>query len=563
MHGLAHHAAAGRGPLGRLSNLAGLRHSLLFALVLGSAASVVLISALLFFAIDRLVSHQFENLRAERMARAGEQVRTAVARELDALANLGGLLSNDTELNNAAYYHLYLDGEIEHPAAAVARIARNFHLDAVLLYAADGRLIAAAPAAKQAALAPAGEAAGTRQLTWVNGRPWLAVSQPLRRDGNVMAQLWLGRPLASVLQQTFPAGGEISVRLTDGQAPVTGSRLELAEGDGRPVWLEVGVDDKVGSALSAVKRLLLFVLPVAGLVLTLLLALMLRRQLEPLAALTQAVAAVGRGEFTRIEEAKGHNEIAQLVRAFNAMSQDLAKLRELERLAQQQERLSAIGRMAARVAHDINNPLSVIRGVAELMEKQAARANDAQSLDDSRLILHHIERCQRTVEQLLAYGRPVRLHTGQYDLNRLCAEMAGRWQRQNPQATLALTPAEGTLPVEVDPHQLERVIDNLLDNARDAAPSGSIELDLGRQGDSAEIRVCDSGPGFSEEARAHLFEPFHTTKRGGSGLGLASCLAIVRAHGGDMSIGDGPGGVVIVRLPLAKCPENPQHGPCL
>lgn len=552
MHGLAHHDAAANKLLNRLSSLLDWRHSLLFTLVAGSAASVVLISALLFFAIDHLVSQQFESVRAERVAQAGEQVRATVARELDALSNLGGLLGNDTELNNATYYHLFLDGEIEHPAAAVQRIAKNFRLDAVRLLYPSGRLITAAPASDLLFPSPSENAGMKKQVAWVNDQPWLAVSQPITRDGNLMAQLWLGRPLSSVLTQVFPPGSEISVRITDAQAPVSGIRLELAEDTVQPVWLDVSVDDKVGSALAAVKRLLLIVLPFAGLFLTLLLGLVLRRQLRPLNALTQAVAAVGRGEFARIEEARGKNEIAQLVNAFNAMSVDLAKLRELERVAQQQERLSAIGRMAARVAHDINNPLSVVRGVAELMEKQAARTNDAQSMDDSRLILHHIERCQRTVEQLLSYGRPVRLHAERHDLNVLCAEMSGRWQRQNPSAVLKLTPAEEALPVAVDTLQLERVIDNLLDNARDAAPAGGIELHLGQSDGMAVLQVLDTGPGFSEEARAHLFEPFHTTKRGGSGLGLASCLSIVRALGGDMSVGNGPGGEVIVKLPLSE-----------
>lgn len=550
MHGLSHPITAGHESPSSLARLLGWRHSLLFTLVAGSTVSVLLISALLFFAIDHLVSQQFESVRAERMAQAGEQVRATVERELDALSNLGGLLGNDAELNNATYYHLYLDGEIEHPAAAVKRIAERVQLDAVRLLDNNGRLIAAAPSSDPSLPPLSASDSNKAQVTWVNGQPWLAVTQPITRDGNVMALLWLGRPLSSALRQVFPPGGEIAVRIARAGEPAQGLRLELAEGAQAPVWLDVSVDDNVGRALTAVKRLLLWVLPIAGVLLTLLLALVLRRQLKPLGALTQAAGAAGRGEFTRIEGADGRNEIAQLVNAFNAMSADLAKLRELERAAQQQERLSAIGRMAARVAHDINNPLSVVRGVAELMEKQAVRASDAQSVDDSRLILHHIERCQRTVEQLLAYGRPVRLHTESRDLNTLGAEMTGRWQRQNPTVKLSLLTADEPLVAAVDAHQLERVIDNLLDNARDAAPEGNIEFGLRLSEGMAELRVRDSGPGFSAEARAHLFEPFHTTKRGGSGLGLASCLSIVRAHGGEMSVGEGPGGEVVVKLPL-------------
>ncbi|MGQ9861138.1 MAG: ATP-binding protein [Thiobacillaceae bacterium] len=88
------------------------------------------------------------------------------------------------------------------------------------------------------------------------------------------------------------------------------------------------------------------------------------------------------------------------------------------------------------------------------------------------------------------------------------------------------------------------------DNVRDACPGGAIEITLRRAGDQVELRICDRGPGFPEVIKARLFEPFHTTKRGGSVLGLACCLASVEAHGGESALGDGPGGEVIVRLPL-------------
>jgi signal transduction histidine kinase len=282
----------------------------------------------------------------------------------------------------------------------------------------------------------------------------------------------------------------------------------------------------------------------------LLLGLTLHRQLRPLGRLTQAVAGVGRGEFAPLPEPAGEDEIARLLRAYNAMTADLAKLRDLERRVQQQERLSAIGRMATRVAHDMNNPLAVIRGIAELMARQSARDGDRQAREDADLLLHHVQRCRRTVEQLLAYGRPVRLAAEPHDLNRLCAAMTDRWSRQNTRREVAFQAAGAPLPANVDPDQLERVMDNLLDNARDAA-EGPIRVNLREEGGWAEIRVRDDGPGFPPEARAHLFEPFHTTKRGGSGLGLASCLAIVEAHGGGMALGEGPGGEVVVRLPVS------------
>ena len=527
------------------------RHSLLFTTLAASGASVALISALLFLGIDHFVSQRFSELSAERLAHTEGQVRATVARELDALSNLSELLSKDTELNNAAYYHLYLEGEIEHPVAAVRRSATAFHLDAVRLWDTNGRLVAAAPAAAPPIAPPADMERTYSRVIWIDGQPWLTAAAPLARAGNTLALLWIGRPLASVLANTFPAGSGISVQLARPDVPPLGQRVQLGNPTDQPIWIDVKLDDSVERALAAVKNLLAWLLLGAGMLLALLLGLTLRRQLAPLGRLTQAVAAVGHGEFVPVEEARGDSEVARLVRAYNAMTTDLAKLREIERQMQQQERLSAIGRMAARVAHDINNPLSVIRGVAELQARQSERAQNEAALADSRLILHHIERCMRTVEHLLAYGRPVRLQLDAIDLNAACADMAKRWHAQHPDIRMDIQTTDIPLKVAADTYQLERVFDNLFENARQAAPDGCMAMTLTADGQWAEVRVRDSGPGFTPEVREHLFEPFHTTKRGGSGLGLASCLAIVQAHGGEMAVGKGPGGEVVVRLPLA------------
>lgn len=525
------------------------RHSLLAGLVLITVASTAIVSAVLFFSIDHFISSRFESVRADRIERAGDQVEKAVVREMGMLRNLAELLGNDAELNNAAYYHLYLDGEVSHPANALKKMAQVFHLDAARLWDTTGRLVASAPSVGPMVVPPYQGNQETASLIWLDGSPWISAIQPLSRSGNTVAYLWVGRPLGNVLASIFPAGGEVSVRMSKSDMPSGARLIKLSHGH-EPVWLEVAVDDTVGRALAEVKHLLLWLLPASGLGLALLLAWALHRQLSPLSQLTRAASAVGRGEFAQRLESSGVNEIAQLIQAFNTMTDDLAKLRELERHAQQQERLSAIGRMAAKVAHDINNPLTVIRGVAELLEKQA-NGNDPQALEDSRLILHHIERCQRTVEQLLAYGRPLQLKMEVLDLNACIGEIVGRWRLGHPNVSLTYTPAGEALIASIDTYQLERVLDNLLTNACQAAPDKPVEVRLSRQDDKVFIRVIDSGEGFSSEARAHLFEPFHTTKRGGSGLGLASALSVVQAHGGSMALGEEGWSEVVICLPLS------------
>jgi len=525
-----------------------LRHSLLASMFVALTVSIALMSAALFFGIDYFVSQKFNELREQRTARSGVQVKTVVERELAQLAGLAALLADDAELRNSTYYHLFLDGEKEHPQAAVRRIAGSFRLESVSLWGVDGRQVAATGSTPPSPTARYGMA-----VNWVGQTPWLVSSAPLKREGQVYAVLQLARPLLPFLDAAFPPGSEAKVRVTTDGAKMeraSRQRVELPASEGKPVWLEVDVQDSVGPALNQVKRLLGWIMAVFGLLLTFALAAFLGWQLKPLRALTQAVSAVGRGEFGARLQSRGRNEIARLVNAFNAMSDDLARLRDLERRMRHQERLSDIGRMAARVAHDINNPLTVIRNVARLMEKQPSE-QPAQILEDSRLIVHHSERCMRTVEMLLDYGRPIRLKSARHDLNELLAEIASRWRKAWPDAALSVTPAATPIMVEADAYQLEQMLANLLDNARQAAPAGPVAVSQFADDEWARITITDSGPGFTPEALERLYEPFFTTKSGGNGLGLGSALAIVQAHGGDISILPGAPGRVEVSLPLA------------
>jgi len=525
--------------------LAGLRHSLLASMFIALTLSIALMSAALFLGIDHFVSQKFNELRKQRSAYASIQAKAVVERELAQLAGLATLLADDAELRNSTYYHLFLDGEKEHPQAAVHRIAESFRLESVGLWNTSSRLVATTGSVPPPPTIQRGVA-----VDWVGQTLWLVSSAPLTREGQVYAVLQLARPLMPFLNAAFPPGSEVTVRAATGGAGAERTRVELPARNGKQVWLEIAVQDSVGPALSQVKRLLTWIMAVFGLLLTFALAAFLGWQLKPLRALTQAVSAVGRGQFGARLQSRGRNEIARLVNAFNAMSDDLARLRDLERRMRHQERLSDIGRMAARVAHDINNPLTVIRNVARLMEKQPAE-QPAQILEDSRLIAHHSERCMRTVEMLLDYGRPVRLKSARHDLNELLAEIGSRWHKAWPDTALNVTPATAPVMVEADAYQMEQMLANLLDNARQAAAAGPVALGLTVDGEWARIVITDSGMGFTSEALERLYEPFFTTKSGGNGLGLGSALAIAQAHGGDISILPGAPGRVEVNLPLA------------
>jgi signal transduction histidine kinase len=239
--------------------------------------------------------------------------------------------------------------------------------------------------------------------------------------------------------------------------------------------------------------------------------------------------------------------VFELKTANNSMTSDLAKLRRKEQQWRHEKQLSVIGQVAARVAHDINNPLTVIRNTVRLMQRRTP-AGDTQAADDLALVHHHCERAIRIVENLLHYGRPVKVRLSRLDLVDFCSERATEWSKRSG-ATVRFEADHRPLWVDADPFQLEQLLENLLDNARQAAPDATITLTCGRRGSLIYLSIADGGPGFSDEARAHLFEPFFTTKDGGSGLGLANSLSIARAHGGTIEIGGQQRGEVILLLP--------------
>lgn len=513
---------------------------LLIVLFLVAASGAVV----LFFAIDHFISRQFDRLHEEQTVYTAERVRHLVDEEGKRLLGLAELLAKDADLNHSTFYHLFLAGERDHPQASVARIFEAFDFESVSLWDSEGRPIAAMPGpVSTAAPALPGLSPGSR-LIRQGANVWLVAEAPLLREGRPIAVLRVSRPLDRVLASALPTLYPASLKIPSGSSSPGATPIQLGNQAGQAAaTLELELPNTAGAALGEVKALLVTLLGGAGVALALLVGFFLRRELRPLATLSSLAAAVGRGDFRQRAAVDGSSEISQLAEAFNGMASGLEKLRELERRFAHQEQLSAIGRVAARVAHDINNPLTVIANTARLALRNPPP--DRELAEDLRRIVHHGERCIRTVELLLDYGRPVRLSPVTLELCPFLQRIGERWG--------VLVDCRGKTAVQGDPLQLEQLFDNLLTNARQAAGElGEIGLSVQMEGETVRITVTDSGPGLTDEARMHFCEPFFTTKPGGTGLGMASALAVARAHGGDLEAPEGTGGKITVILPAAN-----------
>ena len=238
---------------------------------------------------------------------------------------------------------------------------------------------------------------------------------------------------------------------------------------------------------------------------------------------------------------------------------DVTDLKRLEEQLIQAEKLAAMGQMLAGVAHELNNPLTAILGVTELLRER-------EGFDDStkrQLDLTHRQarRAARIVQNLLEFSRPASPQKKSLNVSNLIErtlQLHDHSLRRN-NVQVEFQPQPGSLTVIGDSNQLIQVFLNLISNAehaiREIRESGRIQIRIGRIGANIAVTVQDDGVGILPEALPKLFDPFYTTKRpgGGTGLGLSICTAIVREHGGSIDVETLPvgGSAFTVFLPVA------------
>jgi signal transduction histidine kinase len=250
------------------------------------------------------------------------------------------------------------------------------------------------------------------------------------------------------------------------------------------------------------------------------------------------------------------------------VSMDVTARVELEAQLQQAAKMQAVGTLAAGVAHDFNNYLTVILFQLGELRRQGPGGVAGTAVDDA---LHALEQCAALTRQLLAFGRQQPSSIAALDLGALVQRVAGLFRRMaRPDIAVTVDIPDRPIPVDGDAGQLEGALMNLVVNARDAMPSGGTlrfvleqrELPAGdplleptsAPGRYAWLRVTDTGSGIAAAHLPRVFEPYFSTKApgSGSGLGLASVYGTVRQHGGfvkvDSELGCGATFSVYLRL---------------
>ena len=234
-----------------------------------------------------------------------------------------------------------------------------------------------------------------------------------------------------------------------------------------------------------------------------------------------------------------------------------ARVRELERQVMHSERLATVGRLAAGVAHEVNNPLSGMANYLSLLKDDLRSGEVENARQTVQRLEEGIDRVASVTRHVLAYADPGRAPKETIDLREVIRDTV-TFLETKPEFRdnrLELRLPESPAWVHGDAVTLGQVFLNLMLNACEARPGGTVEVSLEATAQEVVARVRDHGPGVQPEALEHLFEPFYS-ERGSTGLGLSVCLGIVRAHEGEISAGNHPdgGAVLEVRLRAATQP---------
>jgi two-component system NtrC family sensor kinase len=299
--------------------------------------------------------------------------------------------------------------------------------------------------------------------------------------------------------------------------------------------------------------------------------------IQPLQQMVTATNKIARGDLNHKVDVNFQDEIGQLGLSFNQMTENLKKanekliqwgktlekrveertqkLQEMQHSLIQSEKLASLGKMAAGVAHEINNPLTSILLNTHLMLEKVE--DDSALHENLCLIAEETSRCSEIVKGLLEFSRQNPPEKNYADVNEIIDLTIGVLENQVAfQNIEIIKKLDDSLPqIQIDRNKIKQVFWNLMINAAEAMPEGgtlTVASGISDNGKTIEIAFQDTGMGIPKDHLNKLFDPFFTTKGGGTGLGLAVSYGIIEQHGGKIEVRskEFEGSTFIIRLPI-------------
>ena len=275
---------------------------------------------------------------------------------------------------------------------------------------------------------------------------------------------------------------------------------------------------------------------------------------QPIKVLVTRVKGVAEGRLDEKIEIKRHDEIGELIKSFNHMTERIKK-------AKVHERLSAIGEVSAWVAHEFKNSLVSIKSFIQLFPQ---KHRDKKFIDTfNKVIPEEIKRWERMLKELSDFSSHRELSMARTDVGKIIANLLEMMKQEfiEKRIDIKYNAQNDNLYITADPERLKQVFMNLIINAIKAMPAGGsilVSADLINAGSNRtsyiEIRIKDTGIGIPKSSLGKIFEPFHTTKDRGMGLGLTISRRVIEQHSGNINVESelGEGTTFIVRLPVAE-----------
>ena len=337
-----------------------------------------------------------------------------------------------------------------------------------------------------------------------------------------------------------------------------------------------------------VSRIALFIIMVAVIIAAILSIILWKIVLNPLSTLAGSMQKVSSGDMTQKVPIQANDEIGRLAYTFNRMTSELMiarermedwtetleeevekKTREIQKTQNkliEAEKMAALGRLTADIAHEIRNPLTALGGFGRRLQKSATTKNQ---LKYAEIIVSETERLEQVLKDVLTFSKPVRIKFEKDSVNGVISKSLALYRDICREHAITLnTSLNEDLPVLLQKDQVEQAINNLLTNAIDAMPNGgtltlATELEQANNINYVAIRVKDTGQGIPHDKLPLVFEPFFTTKRigQGTGLGLSICKKIVEEHGGFIRAKNGSGLTISMFFPY-QTEEDMKYKPC-
>jgi len=319
------------------------------------------------------------------------------------------------------------------------------------------------------------------------------------------------------------------------------------------VFSTAGID----SLLVNFRNLHIFVGTAAGGIGLLIFYFFSRSLVSPLKDLVKATEQVSMGDFTTHVKEGSIPEMQHLAHAFNnmltALELNRIKLKEVHRQITEQKALVEVGLFSYTVAHEVKNPLGIIKGALDILKKPEV------DLKTKATMMNYIEdeilRLNRLVQDFLDFSRPQKANFREINLSSMVESIVERskleWEKQG--IFLHWMPAQPECIIQADADLLSQAILNVIRNACQACKDkGEVEISATVIESSCLLKISDTGKGMSAEVKARAFEPFFTTKAHGTGLGLAFVDRVMRVHGGKTSILDNEYGGTSLQLELPR-----------